>query len=208
MVSMDRTSVDFWLDPLCPWSWLTATWLQEVQRETGLEVRWGVMSLAVLNEGTDIPPEWESFLTGSWAAVRALEAARQAGGDAAFVAMLDGIGRRYHVEGRRDVEAILVEATAEAGLPVSLAERAWTDDLDEDVRLSHKQAMALGGPDVGSPILGFAGPDGPVGFYGPIVSRVPVGSEAVQVFEATRTLATTPGFFELKRTRDEEPWLL
>ena len=76
------------------------------------------------------------------------------------------------------------------------------------MRLSHKQAMALGGPDVGSPILGFAGPDGPVGFYGPIMSRVPVGAEAVRVFEATRTLATTAGFFELKRTRDEEPWLV
>ena len=205
---MRSTSVDFWLDPLCPWSWLTAEWLREVQHQTGLDVRWQVMSLAVLNEGTDIPEAWRPFLEGSWAAVRALEAARQSGGDAVFVALLDGIGRRYHVDGRRDLDAILREAAAEAGLPAGIAERAWEPDLDEDVRLSHKQAMALGGSDVGSPILGFDDPEGPVGFYGPIISRVPRGEDAVRLFEATRTMATTPGFFELKRTRDEEPWLV
>ena len=204
---MRSTSVDFWLDPLCPWSWLTAEWLREVQEQTGLEVRWGVMSLAVLNEAAEIPEEWRPFLEGSWAAVRALESARQAGGNDGFVAFLDAVGRRYHVEGRRDLDAIIPEAVAEAGLPDALAASAWTPDRDEDVRLAHKQAMALGGPDVGSPILAFEGPEGTVGFYGPIVSRVPRGEDAVRLFEATETLATTPGFFELKRTRDEEPWL-
>ena len=204
---MRSTSVDFWLDPLCPWSWLTAEWLREVQAQTGLEVRWGVMSLAVLNEGTEIPEEWRPFLEGSWAAVRALESARQAGGNDGFVAFLDAVGRRYHGEGRRDLDAIIPEAMSEAGLPESLAEAAWTPDLDEDVRLAHKQAMSLGGPDVGSPILAFEGPEGTVGFYGPIISRVPRGEDAVRLFDATEALVTTPGFFELKRTRDEEPWL-
>jgi len=204
---MRSTSVDFWLDPLCPWSWLTAEWLREVQAQTGLEVRWGVMSLAVLNEGTEIPEEWRPFLEGSWAAVRAIESARQVGGNDGFVGVLDGIGRRYHVEGRRDLDAIIAEAVAEAGLPASLAASAWTTDRDEDVRLAHKQAMALGGPDVGSPILAVEGPAGTVGFYGPIISRVPRGEEAVRLFDATETLISTPGFFELKRSRDEEPWL-
>lgn len=208
MVVMERTSVHFWLDPLCPWSWLTSQWLLEVQAHVDVEVRWGVMSLAVLNEGTDIPDEWRPFLEGSWAAVRALEGARQSGGDEAFVAFLGALGDRYHVEERRDLREVIAESVRETGCPDEIAVTSWTDVLDEDVRLSHKRAMALGGSDVGSPILGFEGPEGMVGFYGPILSRVPRGEDAVRVFDAVRTMATTPGFFELKRTRDEEPWLV
>ena len=208
MVGMERTRVDFWLDPLCPWSWLTAEWLLEVQQEAPLDVTWGVMSLSVLNEGADLPPEWDEFRAQAWGPVRVLEAARQQAGQDAFVPLMRAIARRWHVEERRDLTAVLGEAVAECGLPESVASIAWADDLDEDVRLSHKRAMALGGDDVGSPILGFTRGDGEVvGFYGPIISRVPRGEEAVRLFEATRTLATTPGFFELKRTRDEEPWL-
>lgn len=204
---MERVRVDLWLDPLCPWSWLTAEWLLEVQRETPVDVDWHVMSLSILNEGQDIPEEWREFARLAWGPVRALEAARQADPDS-FVPLLSAIARRWHVGGRRDLEAVLAEAVAECGLPASIAEVAWTDDLDEEVRLSHKRAMALGGNDVGSPILGFVRPDGEqVGFYGPILSRVPQGADAVEVFTSVRTLATTPGFFELKRTRDEEPWL-
>ena len=49
------------------------------------------------------------------------------------------------------------------------------------------------------------GPDGDqVGFYGPIISRPLDGDAAVRLWDAYVTMATTPGFFELKRTRDEE----
>lgn len=207
MAFMQPTSVDFWLDPLCPWSWLTAQWLQEVQRQAELEVRWGVMSLAILNEGNEIPPEWQPYVDMSWQAARAVEAARAEGDATAFVAFLNGLGERYHVEGRRDLDLVIKECLAVAGLPDVIADRALTTELDATVREAHDTAMALGGSDVGSPILAFDGPEGRVGFYGPILSRVPVGADAVTFFEATRTLALTPGFFELKRTRDEEPWL-
>ncbi|MBI1352318.1 MAG: disulfide bond formation protein DsbA [Actinomycetales bacterium] len=208
MAGMDSIDVDFWLDPLCPWSWLTAEWLLEVERQGAVEVTWHVMSLSVLNEDADLPPEWREFNEKAWGPVRVLEMARQQAGEAAFVPLMRAICRRWHVDERRDVSEILAEAVAECDLPESIAQVAWTDDVDEDVRLSHKRAMALGGPDVGSPILGFVRDDGEqVGFYGPIISRVPRGEDAVRLFEATRTLAVTPGFFELKRTRDEEPWL-
>lgn len=210
---MEREHVDLWLDPLCPWSWLTAEWLLEVQQQVaggpdgGLEIDWHVMSLSILNEGPDTPQEWQEFVRMAWGPVRALEAARQHDPDS-FVPLMRAIARRWHVDGRRDASTVIAEAVAEAELPASIADVAWTDDLDEDVRLSHKRAMALGGDDVGSPILSFVRADGEqVGHYGPIISRVPRGEEAVRMFDAVRTLVTAPGFFELKRTRDEEPWL-
>ena len=208
MASMDKTSVDFWMDPLCPWSWLTARWLHQVQVQGRVDVTWRVMSLAILNEGQELPEEWRDFPGQSWQVSRAMQAVLDTAGQAAYLPFVMALGTRWHGDGRRDLDAILAEAAAECGLPESVVAVASTDDLDEEIRLSHKQAVFLGGTDVGSPILGFVREDGEqVGFYGPVVSRVPSGDEAVRLFEATRTLATTRGFFELKRTRDEEPWL-
>ena len=55
----DRTPVDFWFDPLCPWAWMTSRWLDEVSTLRDLEVRWHVMSLSVLNEkDPDLPQRY------------------------------------------------------------------------------------------------------------------------------------------------------
>jgi protein-disulfide isomerase-like protein with CxxC motif len=205
MEFMDHTSADFYLDPLCPWSWATAQWLAEVQRHRPLDVRWHVMSLAILNEDTEVAPEWVPFLAESWGPVRVIEGAAQLVGDEAVFPLIDAIGRRVHVDERRDYDAILRESVEECGLPVSVAELAWTTDMDEDVRLSHKTAVALSGPDVGSPVLAIRRTDGEqVGFYGPVISQIPRGEDAARMWDGFVALADAPGFFELKRTRDQE----
>lgn len=206
MACMDTTTADFWIDPSCPWSVMTASWLAEVQHERGIDVRWHAMSLAVLNEGNEIPEEWAQFTADSWGPVRVLAAADERFEPAAVRALVLALGRRLHADGRRDVDAVIRESVEESGLPAEVAELAWVPDMDEVVRLSHKRAMALGGNDVGSPILAVPGPDGDlVGFYGPIVSRPLEGPAAARLWDAYLTMATTPGFFELKRTRDEDP---
>ena len=206
MEIMETTSADFWIDPSCPWSVMTASWLAEVQRELGVDVRWHAMSLAVLNEGNEIPEEWAQFTADSWGPVRVLAAADERFEPDRVRALVLALGRRLHADGRRDVDAVIRESVDEAGLPADLAELAWVTDLDEVVRLSHKRAMALGGDDVGSPILAVLGAEGDqVGFYGPIVSRPLEGPAAARLWDAYLTMATTPGFFELKRTRDEDP---
>lgn len=141
----------------------------------------------------------------SWGPVRVLAAADERFEPDQVRGLVLALGRRLHADGRRDVDAVIREGVAEAGLPAALAELAWVTDMDEAVRLSHKRAMALGGDDVGSPILAVPGAQGDqVGFYGPIISRPLDGDAATRLWDAYLTMATTPGFFELKRTRDEE----
>ncbi|MFO1536474.1 MAG: hypothetical protein ACKOVH_01395, partial [Actinomycetota bacterium] len=80
---------------------------------------------------------------------------------------------------------------------------AAVDDEDQDSVLRSDTATALGrtGPDVGTPILTF-GPDTDRenSLFGPVISRIPRGADAVALWDAVRTLAATPGFAEFKRS--------
>jgi hypothetical protein len=63
------------------------------------------------------------------------------------------------------------------------------------------EAKALVGDDVGIPILALDDGDGPKGASGPILSAIPTGDEALQLFDAWAATLRVPGFAELKRTR-------
>ena len=67
-------------------------------------------------------------------------------------------------------------------------------------------ALDLTGEDVGTPLIAFDDTDGErVGLFGPVMSNVPTGDAAVEAWDAFVTLARTPGFWETKRSRSENP---
>lgn len=197
MGSMGMTSVDLYMDPLCAWSHVVVQWIGEVQRQREVQVRWHPMSLSLLSDPSASPDE-------SWGPLRVMASATEVDPDKVG-ALVAALGRRVHLDERRDLDAVAREAAAEAGLPASVADAAGSAEWDERVRESHGTAVALSGPGVGSPVIELPGADGaPVGFYGPIIAEAPRGADAARVWDAVLVLAGTPGFFELKRDRDEE----
>ncbi|MFF0747024.1 DsbA family protein [Streptomyces sp. NPDC004111] len=202
-----KTPADFWFDPLCPWAWMTSRWMLEVEKVRDVEVRWHVMSLAVLNEGRDVPEEYAEAMKAAWGPVRVVIAAQQQHGDEVVGKLYTALGNRIHVAGRGVTDPeVIPEALAEVGLPASLADFATQGTYDKELRASHESGISLVGQEVGTPVIAVPGADGgQVAFFGPVVTPAPKGEAAARLWDGTLLVASTPGFFELKRTRTQEP---
>jgi predicted DsbA family dithiol-disulfide isomerase len=196
-----RTPVDFWFDPLCPWAWMSSRWLLEAARVRDLEPRFRVMSLSVLNEGRDLPEEYVALMQRGWGPVRACIAAAAKAGDEVLLPLYTALGNRIHLEGRPIDRQLVEEALEEVGLPTDLADAMQSDEHDEALRASHQQAMDLVGDDVGTPVVAVDG----IAFFGPVVTPAPKGEAAGRLWDGVVLVAGTPGFYELKRSREKGP---
>jgi predicted DsbA family dithiol-disulfide isomerase len=201
ITEQDRTPVDFWFDPLCPWAWMSSRWLLEVEKVRPIAPSFHVMSLAYLNADKDIPQEYRDMLEPAWGPVRVAIAAAQAEGDEVLLPLYTALGNRIHLEGRSIDRKLIEEALEEVGLSVSLADAVDSTEYDEALKKSHHAGMDQVGMEVGTPVIATEG----VAFFGPVVTPAPKGEAAGRLWDGVVLVAATPGFYELKRTRTQGP---
>jgi 2-hydroxychromene-2-carboxylate isomerase len=201
MAELEPTPVDFWFDPLCPWAWIASRWLLEVEKVRPVTARWHVMSLAVLNEGKDLPEGYQELMAQAWGPVRVCIAAEQKFGPDVLLPLYTALGDRFHLGQAPKDRATIEAALAEAGLPTDLADAMDDPSYDEALRASHADGMDRVGYEVGTPVISVDG----VSFFGPVISPIPRGDAAARLWDGVLAVAGTDGFFELKRSRFREP---
>jgi hypothetical protein len=173
----------------------------EVEQVRDVEVRWHVMSLAMLNAERDLPEDYMERMRQALGPVRVCIAAEQAHGPEVLGPLYTAMGQRRHVKGEEFDRALVEAALADVELPAELADAMNEESYDEALRASHDAGMKPVGLDVGTPVIHVDG----VAFFGPVVTPAPKGEMAAKLWDGVLLVANVPGFYELKRTRDAKP---
>ncbi len=201
--------LEFFFDPVCPWAWVTSRWVVEVQQQRNYDVAWRFISLKMINE--ELTADWytPSYRAGHMAGLfahRVCDEVRLQHGNEAVGRLYTALGTAFHNERRRpeinaDPVAFMSLMLASAGLPTELAGEALQDSHDDFVRAETELAFSRTGRDVGTPIITFKpGQSDEGSFFGPVISTIPRGAEAVRLWDAIELIATTTGVAELKRS--------
>ena len=203
-------SVDIWVDPMCPFAWMTSQWLLQVEKIRDIHPQFNIMSLTVLNEGRDeLSEDYKAMLERGMGPVRVAMAVEQRYGKDGLRAFYLAAATLRHNEGGEFGPDLYTQALETAGLDPALAESANDASLDEAVRDSHHAGMDPVGQEVGTPVIHFPREDGSTAaFFGPVIVPAPTGEEAGRLWDGLSVVATTEGLYELKRSRDRRPAFL
>lgn len=196
--------VEFWVDPACPFCWATARWIvDEVEPNRDIDIEWRPISLLFKNE----PDEGSRYYDVSYFThrlLRVMESVRTTDGNHGVFQLYWEFGARIHHDEDHDFDA--ADALAAVGLDTAHAAAFDDDTWDEVIRAGMDEGLALTGDDVGTPIIAMENSDGErVGYFGPIITRVPETKKSLAMWDALVEMMDIDSFFELKKTRTENP---
>jgi len=196
-----RDAVVVHVDPSCPFAWITACWLREVEQLRGIDLQVRLLSLSVVNEHRELDAWYRGFNDQAWGPSRVMAAVARKRGPVDARRFYEAFGERFHVQldtgDDVDRDAVARQALADAGLPEQFAAAATDPGRDDDLRALTRAALEPVGLDVGVPVTVIDG----VAASGPVLSAIPRGEAAVALFDAVRTLAGQDAFVRLERRR-------
>lgn len=201
--------VEYFFDPGCPFAWQASRWMRRVAALRGVRVGWRFLSLRMVNEGAEQPPEVVESQERALRWHRVCAAARERFGNEVVGDLYRAWGERYW---HRAAEGEWLDRIAVATRRTDLAEMIWSFDLPDDlldaaddpswdatIRGETDEAFRRTGEGVGTPIITYDPPHGS-SLFGPVLSEVPDDETSLRFYDALRTFADFRGFSELKRT--------
>jgi hypothetical protein len=209
------TDVEVFVDPSCPWAWITSRWVAEVAPARQLSLTWRSYCLEIRDDygvAPTMPEEHRArALAGhafSHRMLRIFEAARAESGEAAVDALYTEWGRRFFLGGKQaraeGDDALLSACLSASGLSTDLLGAADDEKWDGPIVSAMEVAYEFGGPKTQTPTIVVRAPT-PYGFKGPVMAPAPTGEAAIRLWDAIAVIAAEPGFFEITRPRANLP---
>jgi predicted DsbA family dithiol-disulfide isomerase len=205
------TDVETYVDPSCPWAWITCQWLREVAPARALSLTWKSYCMEIRDDygvAPYVPDDRRETVIAAHAVshrmLRIFEAARARGGEVAVDGLYRAWGPLFFVRERPDDETLLAACVANAGLDVDLVDAADDEKWDAPIMESIAVAYAFGGEKTQTPTIVVCA-DPAYGFKGPVMAPAPTGEAALRFWDAIQVIAQEPGFFEITRPRVNPP---
>ncbi len=214
--------LDFFLDPMCPFCWMTSKWIRTVREHRDLDITWRFISLRVLNEGNydNLPEGYVDGHDRGFEYLRVAAAVRDTEGNEAVGRFYEALGTAIwetvptgpdapttkpelmaHHHTARDLVPVLEGVGLDGALALSRSDGGFDDLIRKETAI----ALERTGKDLGTPIMTFDAPDGP-GIFGPVMSSLPETlEESLALWDAVVTMVDFPGFAELKRSLKSMP---
>jgi hypothetical protein len=199
------TVVEVFVDPSCPWAWITSRWVKEVAPQRDLAVSWRSYCLEIRDDyavAPTVPEHLREVVTLAHAVshrmLRIFEAAREDRGERAVDSLYTEWGSRFFVESRRRDDSLLLECLVASGLDPNLADAAEDEKWDAPIVEAMEVAYEFGGSKTQTPTI-VVGWNPPYGFKGPVMAPAPTGEAAVRLWDAIQVVCQEPGFFEITR---------
>jgi hypothetical protein len=193
------TPINFYVDPGCPWTFVTAQWILDIAPDRDIDITWQTFSLRHTNRNNpDLPPFITNALNAQQRGLRILHHTITSGDRDRATALYIELAERIHLHNDFHLTT-LTHAIAVVGLPANTIEIAEDHTLDAAIITSTETGQTLVGPDVGIPIITI--PNAKATFFGPVLSALPTHSDGLALWDAHTTLATIDTLYEIKRTR-------
>jgi len=201
--------LEFFFDPVCPWAWVTSRWVTEVKQLREYDVRWRFISLKMVNEARTDGAYGDNFRDGHMAGLyahRVCDEVRLQQGNSEVGALYTALGMAFHQSDTErkingDPETFMTEILKTADLATDYASHVHDESHDAYIREDTELALSRTGRDVGTPIITFhPGQPDEGSFFGPVISAIPRGEDALRLWDAIELIATSSGMSELKRS--------
>ena len=177
----------------------------DVGLQKHIHINWKLFSLKLINRGREVKEDFKILHEIGLKALRVAAAVRSEFGNDGAGKIYTALGARYHHD-QEDIDepSVMEELLQNCGFPTKLVAAVDDKTRDNNILADMDHAIAKAGNDVGVPLIVLDGGDG-AGFFGPVMSPAPTGKQAVKFWDAIIAAGSTPGFFELKRTREIGP---
>lgn len=209
MYTCIMTTVEFYFDPSCPFSWITSRWLHQIITERDVTVRWRQFSLALKNDELVPSKDETPHARVHREAHRVQRVIAKAVADygASAADLYSEFGVRFHIMEQAFDDDMIRAVLADKALPSGVFLAADDESIDKELQAEIDSAIEAAGSDIGVPTIVFQSKDAQrLGYFGPVLNELPSSpQESLAIWDGLEKLATSSSFYEIKRAREGGP---